>query len=95
MSGNTFGRLFTVTTFGESHGPALGAIDDARPGHVAMLLENHLELLALFGGCGVAGLTLFGVNNGLRGHGFGRSLILPWNGPHLPKHGSAIITQNC
>jgi len=30
------------------------------------------------------------VNNGLRGHGFGRSLILPWNGPHLPKHGSAI-----
>jgi geranylgeranyl reductase family protein len=30
------------------------------------------------------------VNNGLRGHGFGRSLMLPWNGPHLPKHGSAI-----
>jgi geranylgeranyl reductase family protein len=30
------------------------------------------------------------VNNGLRGHGFGRSLVLPWNGPHLPKHGSAI-----
>src|SRR3569832_2063432 len=26
MSGNTFGTLFTVTTFGESHGPALGAI---------------------------------------------------------------------
>ena len=30
------------------------------------------------------------VNNGLRGHGFGKSLVLPWNGPHLPKHGSAI-----
>ena len=46
----------------------LGAIDDAgRPGHVAMLLENHFELLALFGGCGYAGLTLFGVNTGLRG----------------------------
>ncbi|MFC6236468.1 geranylgeranyl reductase family protein [Longivirga aurantiaca] len=30
------------------------------------------------------------VNKGLRGHGFGRSLMLPWNGPHLPKHGSAI-----
>jgi geranylgeranyl reductase family protein len=30
------------------------------------------------------------VNNGLRGHGFGRSLVLPWNGPHLPRHGSAI-----
>lgn len=45
----------------------LGACDDARPGHVAMLLENHLELLALYGGCAYAGLTLFGVNTGLRG----------------------------
>jgi chorismate synthase len=24
MSGNTFGKLFTVTTFGESHGPGAG-----------------------------------------------------------------------
>ncbi len=31
MSGNTFGRLFTLTTFGESHGPALGAIVDGCP----------------------------------------------------------------
>ncbi|MEE4109398.1 MAG: chorismate synthase [Halieaceae bacterium] len=31
MAGNTFGRLFTVTTFGESHGPALGAIVDGCP----------------------------------------------------------------
>lgn len=31
MSGNTFGKLFTVTTFGESHGPALGAIVDGCP----------------------------------------------------------------
>lgn len=45
----------------------LGAIDDRRPGHVAMILENHLELLAIYGGCGVAGLTLFGINTGLRG----------------------------
>ena len=45
----------------------LGRIDDDRPGHVAMFLENHLELLALYGGCGYAGLTLFGVNTGLRG----------------------------
>jgi fatty-acyl-CoA synthase len=45
----------------------LGAIDDGRPGHVAMLLENHLELIGLYGGCGVAGLTLFGINTGLRG----------------------------
>ncbi len=45
----------------------LGAIDDGRPGHVAMVLENHLELLSLYGGCAYAGLTLFGVNSGLRG----------------------------
>jgi chorismate synthase len=33
MSGNTFGKLFTLTTFGESHGPALGAIvDGCTPG---------------------------------------------------------------
>jgi len=31
MSGNTFGTLFTVTSFGESHGPALGAIVDGCP----------------------------------------------------------------
>jgi chorismate synthase len=31
MSGNTFGRLFTVTTFGESHGPALGCVVDGCP----------------------------------------------------------------
>lgn len=31
MSGNTFGRLFTVTTFGESHGAALGAVIDGCP----------------------------------------------------------------
>jgi chorismate synthase len=31
MSGNTIGKLFTVTTFGESHGPALGAIVDGCP----------------------------------------------------------------
>ena len=31
MSGNTFGTLFTVTTFGESHGPALGAVVDGCP----------------------------------------------------------------
>ena len=31
MSGNTFGRIFTVTTFGESHGPAIGCIVDGCP----------------------------------------------------------------
>jgi chorismate synthase len=31
MSGNSIGKLFTVTTFGESHGPALGCIVDGCP----------------------------------------------------------------
>jgi chorismate synthase len=31
MSGNTFGKLFTVTSFGESHGPGLGCIVDGCP----------------------------------------------------------------
>src|ERR1700722_3168668 len=31
MSGNTFGRLFTVTSCGESHGPALACIVDGCP----------------------------------------------------------------
>ncbi|HVY53539.1 MAG TPA: chorismate synthase [Gammaproteobacteria bacterium] len=31
MSGNSFGNLFTVTTFGESHGPAYGCIIDGCP----------------------------------------------------------------
>ena len=45
----------------------LGRVDDARPGHVAMIMENRPELLALYAGCGYGGLTLFGVNTGLRG----------------------------
>lgn len=36
MSGNSFGRLFTVTTFGESHGPALGCIIDGCPPGLAI-----------------------------------------------------------
>ncbi len=31
MAGDTFGRLFTVTTFGESHGPAMGCVVDGCP----------------------------------------------------------------
>ena len=36
MSGNTFGRIFTVTTFGESHGRALGCIVDGCPPGMAL-----------------------------------------------------------
>jgi chorismate synthase len=31
MSGNTFGKLFAVTNFGESHGPAIGCVIDGCP----------------------------------------------------------------
>lgn len=40
MSGNTFGKLFTVTTFGESHGPALGCIVDGCPPGLALGPED-------------------------------------------------------
>ncbi len=36
MSGNSIGKLFTVTTFGESHGPALGCIVDGCPPGMAL-----------------------------------------------------------
>ena len=36
MSGNTIGKLFCVTTFGESHGPALGAVIDGCPPGLAI-----------------------------------------------------------
>ncbi|MGH8539027.1 MAG: chorismate synthase [Stenotrophobium sp.] len=36
MSGNTFGKLFCVTSFGESHGPALGCVVDGCPPGLAL-----------------------------------------------------------
>src|SRR5260364_200374 len=36
MSGNTLGTLFTVTTFGESHGPAMGCVIDGCPPGLAL-----------------------------------------------------------
>lgn len=36
MSGNTFGLLFTVTSFGESHGPAIGCVVDGCPPCMAL-----------------------------------------------------------
>lgn len=40
MSGNTFGKNFTVTTFGESHGLALGAIVDGCPPGIELSEED-------------------------------------------------------
>jgi chorismate synthase len=36
MSGNTFGHTFTVTNFGESHGPAIGCVIDGCPPGLAL-----------------------------------------------------------
>ncbi|MEM7187831.1 MAG: chorismate synthase [Bacteroidota bacterium] len=39
MAGNTFGNVFKLTTFGESHGPALGGIIDGCPAGIELDLE--------------------------------------------------------
>ena len=40
MSSNAFGKLFTVTTFGESHGPAIGCVVDGCPPGLALDAEE-------------------------------------------------------
>ena len=40
MSGNTIGKLFTVTSFGESHGPAHGCIVDGCPPGLEVAVED-------------------------------------------------------
>ena len=40
MSGNTLGLLFSVTTFGESHGPAIGAVIDGCPPGMMLSAED-------------------------------------------------------
>ena len=40
MSGNTFGTIFKLTTFGESHGIALGAIIDGCPPNIPLTAED-------------------------------------------------------
>jgi chorismate synthase len=40
MSGNTFGKLFAVTSFGESHGPAIGCVVDGCPPGLAISAED-------------------------------------------------------
>ena len=40
MSGNTFGHLFAVTNFGESHGPAIGCVIDGCPPGMALSAED-------------------------------------------------------
>ncbi len=40
MSGNTFGRYFSVTNFGESHGPAIGCVIDGCPPGLALSVDD-------------------------------------------------------
>jgi chorismate synthase len=40
MAGNSYGTLFKITTFGESHGEALGGIIDGCPAGITLDLEN-------------------------------------------------------
>ncbi|MBN2051338.1 MAG: chorismate synthase [Spirochaetales bacterium] len=40
MGANTFGTIFRVTTFGESHGPALGAVLDGVPPRLPLTTED-------------------------------------------------------
>lgn len=45
MAGNTFGKLFTITTFGESHGKAVGVIIDGCPPNIEISEEEiQIEL---------------------------------------------------
>jgi chorismate synthase len=40
MAGNSFGRVFTITSFGESHGPAIGCVVDGCPPGLALSTED-------------------------------------------------------
>lgn len=45
MSGNTLGKIFTVSNFGESHGPAIGCVIDGCPAGLELSAEDiQLEL---------------------------------------------------
>jgi chorismate synthase len=39
MAGNSFGKIFNLTTYGESHGPALGGVIDGCPSGIALDLD--------------------------------------------------------
>ncbi len=46
MSSNSFGKLFTVTTFGESHGPAIGCVIDGCPPGIAIAPQDFAHDLS-------------------------------------------------
>jgi|UniRef100_A0A7C5ALU1 chorismate synthase len=46
MAGNTFGQIFRVTTWGESHGPALGAVIDGCPPRLPLAPSDFDEAMS-------------------------------------------------
>ena len=42
MSGSTIGKIFTVTTWGESHGAAIGAVLDGVPAGIKLCEDDFL-----------------------------------------------------
>ena len=45
MASNSFGQVFRVTTWGESHGPALGVVIDGCPAGVALDIDDIQSML--------------------------------------------------
>lgn len=45
MRGNSFGQVFTITTFGESHGPAIGCVIDGMPANIEVSLTDLQVML--------------------------------------------------
>ena len=62
MSGNTFGHLFCVTTFGESHGAAIGCVvDGCPPGMELSAADMQHDLVAVLIGSMVSSLLMAGL----------------------------------
>ena len=47
MSFNTFGKIFRFTTWGESHGPAIGCVVDGCPPNIA-LSEKNIRIIKTY-----------------------------------------------
>ena len=46
MLGNSFGRIFRVTTWGESHGPSIGVVIDGCPSGIPLTVQDFVEDLS-------------------------------------------------
>ena len=45
MAGSTYGTLFSITTWGESHGPAIGVVVDGCPAGISLTREDIQQFL--------------------------------------------------